>query len=146
MNLSISRLSELTGHDRRAISAKLADLQSIDGPKGARLYPAATALRPLLCLGDNGEKLDPSQERALLDKVRRRGIEMANEKAAGKLLDADLVAQTWAAQVGIARGRLLALPARLAPAVLGLGDLRAIEAVIREAIHEVLTELSSDPT
>ena len=62
----------------------------------------------------------------------------------GELLEAKDVAATWAAQVGIAKGRLLSLPARLAPAVLGLGDLRAIETVIREAIHEALTELSAE--
>jgi hypothetical protein len=64
----------------------------------------------------------------------------------GELLEAKDVAATWVAQVGIAKGRLLSLPARLAPAVLGLGDLRAIETVIREAIHEALTELSADET
>jgi hypothetical protein len=62
----------------------------------------------------------------------------------GELLEASVVAETWAAQVGIAKGRILSLPARIAPQVIGLGDLRAIEGVIRDAIHEALTELSSD--
>jgi hypothetical protein len=64
----------------------------------------------------------------------------------GELLESSEVAATWVAQVGIAKGRLLSLPARLAPSVLGLGDLRAIETVIREAIYEALTELSADET
>ena len=99
-----------------------------------------------LGVGDDGEVIDPPREKALLDRARRIVVETEHKVRLGELLEASEVASTWAAQVGIAKGRLLSLPARLAPAVLGLGDLRAIEPVIREAIHEALTELSADET
>jgi hypothetical protein len=60
------------------------------------------------------------------------------------LLESAAVQTLWTDQIAIAKGRLLSLPARLAPAVLGLGDLREIERTIREAIHEALTELATD--
>ena len=85
-----------------------------------------------------------AKARAKKETYRAQMAEVEYRARIGELLEAKIVAATWVAQVGIAKGRLLSLPARLAPAVLGLGDLRAIETVIREAIHEALTELSAD--
>ena len=85
-----------------------------------------------------------AKARAKRETYRAQMAEVEYRARIGELLEAKDVAATWVAQVGIAKGRLLSLPARLAPAVLGLGDLRAIETVIREAIHEALTELSDE--
>lgn len=85
-----------------------------------------------------------AKARAKRETYRAQMAEVEYRARIGELLEAKDVAATWVAQIGIAKGRLLSLPARLAPAVLGLGDLRAIETVIREAIHEALTELSAD--
>jgi hypothetical protein len=87
-----------------------------------------------------------AKAKAKRETYRAQMAELEYRTRMGELLEARVVAETWVAQVGIAKGRLLSLPARLAPAVLGLGDLRAIETVIREAIHEALTELSADET
>jgi hypothetical protein len=87
-----------------------------------------------------------AKARAKKETYRAQMAEVEYRARIGELLEAKDVAATWVAQVGIAKGRLLSLPARLAPEVLGLGDLRAIETVIREAIHEALTELSADET
>lgn len=97
-----------------------------------------------LGVGADGEAIDPQREKALLDRARRITVETEHQTRIGELLEASVVAETWAAQVAIAKGRLLALPARIAPSVIGLGDLRTIEGVIREAIHEALTELSEN--
>lgn len=97
-----------------------------------------------LGVGEDGEAIDPQREKALLDRARRIVVETEHSVRMGQLMPSETVAALWTDQVSVAKGRLLALPARLAPAVLGLGDLRAIEGVIREAIHEALTELSSD--
>ena len=85
-----------------------------------------------------------AKARAKRETYRAQMAEVEYRQKIGELLEAETVARIWTEQVAIAKGRLLALPARLAPAVLGLGDLRAIEGVIREAIHEALTELSAD--
>ena len=85
-----------------------------------------------------------AKARAKRETYRAQMAEVEYRARIGELLEAKDVAATWVAQIGIAKGRLLSLPARLAPSVLGLGDLRAIETVIREAIHEALTELSAE--
>jgi hypothetical protein len=85
-----------------------------------------------------------AKAKAKRETYRAQMAEVEYRTRIGELLEASVVAETWAAQVAIAKGRLLALPARIAPSVIGLGDLRAIEGVIREAIHEALTELSEN--
>ena len=144
MLCSINGLSELTGIDRRTITKRMAKTPPIIVEGIAKKWPSDIALRAIY-QPDIEDYLDPAQERAALDRERRKQLELVNAKAEGRLLDAAIVAETWAAQVGIARGRLLALPARIAPNVINFGDLRAIELVIRDAIHDALTELSADP-
>ena len=97
-----------------------------------------------LGVSDDGELIDPQREKAMLDRARRITVETEHRARMGELLEAGVVAETWAARVQIAKGRLLSLPARIAPQVIGIGDLRTIEGVIRDAIHAALTELSSD--
>lgn len=68
--------------------------------------------------------------------------ELEYKRQVGELLPADEVAAVWADQVRIARERMLAIPARVAPTVLRLNELRDVERAIRDAIHTVLDELS----
>jgi hypothetical protein len=114
MLASLSQLAAMSGYDRRTVSAKLADVPSRAGAKNAKLFDVATAMRVLFsgAATPDGGPLDPQTERALLDRERRRAIEMQNAKLAGSLLDADETAQLWTDQIQIAKGRLLALPAR----------------------------------
>ena len=145
MLATTNHLVDLTGLDRRTVAKKLASVPAlIEG--GVKKWDTSAALKLLygVGVGDN-EKLDPQQEKAALDRARRLAVETESRVRMGALLEATDVQALWVAQVGIAKGRLLALPSRLAPAVIGLGDLRSIEAVIREAIHEALTELSAAP-
>ena len=68
--------------------------------------------------------------------------ELDYQERVGQLLPADLVAQVWAEQVRIAKDRLLAIPARVAPTVLRLEELRDVERAIRDALLVVLDELT----
>lgn len=85
-----------------------------------------------------------AKAKAKRETYRAQMAEVEYRQKIGELLEAEEVKQLWAEQVAIAKGRMLALPARLAPAVIGVGDLRTIEGLIRDAIYEALTELSSD--
>lgn len=61
------------------------------------------------------------------------------------LLHVDEVERTWSAQVAAIRARLLALPAALAGRVTREATLSgpaAVEALLQDAIHQALTELS----
>ena len=137
---SINQLSELTGIDRRTVKTRLESVNAITGERGAYLYETKEAL-PLLYLA-SGERLDPAQERAALDRVRRRQVELLNLKAEGELIPRDEVAETWSSQILIAKNRLLSLPSRVSSDLLRLKNQRSIEQRIKDAVIEILEELS----
>lgn len=141
MMQSISELAALTGMGRGTVKTRLA-LLTPTKEGTALLYESKEALPLLYRVGVDGEALDPRRERALLDRERRLALEMANAKTRGDLIPKEEVAQTWVALVTIARGRLLALPSRVAPQVLRLHDLRQIEDTLSGEIVVILEELA----
>lgn len=137
--ISVNELSLLSGVDRRTIAKRLSGLTPEQGPGKARLFPSDIALRAIFTAG-NG--LDLQQEQAALARERRRALELENGRREKTLLPADEVSEVWSHQVGIAKGRFLALPVRLAPSLLRCSALRDVETTLRDAIFDVLTELS----
>lgn len=133
-------MSEMTGMDASHISDRLKNLEATLQDR-APMYPSAEALQ--LIYGATGKSLDPAEERAALDRSRRRAIEMRTAERRGQLIHCDRVAALWAGQVQIARGRLLSLPSRLAPEVVRAGDVVTAERLMREAIREILAELAA---
>ena len=69
-----------------------------------------------------------------------REIEVAERR--GELLEADEVAKTWEGLIATAKGRLLALPTRIAHDLLDQTEVRDVERILKGAIHEVLEELA----
>jgi phage terminase Nu1 subunit (DNA packaging protein) len=90
----------------------------------------------------SGGAPDPRLERAKLDAVRRLEIELRLKKESRRLLDATEVAERWAGLAHEAKSHLLEVPARVAPRILRLTELREVEQVLRDAIHEALECLS----
>lgn len=80
--------------------------------------------------------------RAKRESFRAELAELEYREATRTLLPADEVAAAWTERIGVAKSRFLALPARLAPELLGARDLRTIEAALRDAIISVLEELA----
>lgn len=71
--------------------------------------------------------------------------EMQSAEEQGKLLQSDDVAKAWTAQVGNARTRLLAIPTKVAPELVGQ-DLPTITDKLKAAVYEALMELADyDP-
>ena len=68
--------------------------------------------------------------------------ELEYKQRVGLLLPVEEVSAVWADKVRIAKERLLSIPARVAPAVLRMTELRDVEHHIRDALHAVLEELS----
>lgn len=87
-------------------------------------------------------ELDPSQEKAQLDRARRLEVEQRLAEREGRLLPADEVADAWVAQVRTARAKLLAIPSRVAYGVVECKDLRQAELLLKRAIYEALAELA----
>ena len=91
------------------------------------------------------ETLSPQSERARLDRARAELAELELSRRRRELVPVEEVAQAWSEQVLIAKNRLLSLPSRVSSDVLRLKTQREIEAVIKEKVVEILTELSNDP-
>lgn len=90
----------------------------------------------------DGERLDPKNERALLDKVRREREELKLATERGELIPAEDIKQVWTKGMAVFRARLIALPSRLAGAVTAMGYAEA-ESAIRDEIYAALDELSA---
>jgi hypothetical protein len=70
MLLSINKLSELTGRDRRTITKQLEDLHFVAGEKGAHLYESSEAL-PLVYRVNN---LDDARAKQALSQASLNAV------------------------------------------------------------------------
>lgn len=144
MQVSLNYLSELTGIDRRRVTRLLSDLPHEPGPNRAKHYDSATALRVLFGGLADGDRLDPSAERARLDRARAELSELELSRRRGELIPVPEVAAAWSQNVAIAKGRLLSLPSRVSGDVLRLKSQREVENLIRDQITNILEELSGE--
>ncbi len=92
----------------------------------------------------------PNGPYEILAKARAKGetfkahiTELEYKRQVGLLLPAEDVARIWADQIRIAKERLMAIPARVAPTVMRLDELRDVEQAIRNALIDAMTELSN---
>lgn len=139
---NLHRLHELTGLGHRTLQGRLKPLTPVKDGR-ALLYETKDALPLLYGLGD-AARLDPQAERARLDCARADLAELDLARRRGELLPTAEVSAAWAGQVAIAKGRLLAMPARIAPGMIRCRDLRSAERLLRDALYTVLTELAND--
>ena len=139
--IAAAELAELTGRSRSKVSESLSSLPTTPGPRGTRLYDSVEALR--LLFGGAG-LLNPQQQRARLDKARADMAELELQQRAGELIAVSDVKAVWTEEVQRVKNKLLHLPARIAPTIIGVDELRAVERTLREAIIEALSELEKD--
>ncbi len=91
----------------------------------------------------SGEALDLAGERARLAKEQADAQAMKNDVARGALiLRGDVVAGMHAAFAN-ARGRLLGIPTKVAPALVGEASMAVIRDKLTEAIHDACGELAA---
>lgn len=119
---------------------------AIGRQSGLPVEPFAKWLRSRIAseLGAD-ENLSPQAERARLDRARANLAEQEYARRYRELIPRDEVAQAWSEQVTIAKNRLLSLPSRVSSDVLRLKTQRAIENALKDAVIQILTELSNDP-
>jgi phage terminase Nu1 subunit (DNA packaging protein) len=142
MKVSMNQLSELTGMDRHTVAKRLRDLPSEPGPRRAQLVESKDALRVLYIAAAG--RLDAEQERAKLSREQRLGLEQRRRKEAQELIEAEDAIAAWGRIIGSAKAQLMGLPMRLAPAVIGLPDMRSIEQRIREEVFSLLESLADN--
>lgn len=68
--------------------------------------------------------------------------EMKARQMAGALIPASDIGRAWAEMVGHMRAKLLALPNKLAPQLVGVSTLNEIQTALKKQICEALQELS----
>ena len=127
--------------DEAAVNELAADL---DEPEEKQIVPGQHGgYRP----NSGGRKTSASYEalakaRAKNEIFKANLAELEYKQRVGLLLPVEEVSAVWADKVRIAKERLLSIPARVAPAVLRMTELRDVEHHIRDALHAVLEELS----
>lgn len=138
--LSLNQLEALTGRSSRWIKKRLAEagVEPAGTTGRARLFPSRQALEAIYATGAGG-KLDPAQEKAALDRVRREAAELEYRKRAGELLERADVIDTWSHGFAACKAVIRALPSRLRSRVPGFTPAmrRASLQVIDEALHEL---------
>lgn len=144
MMQSISELSILTGIDRRRITRLLADLPSERGRKGARLYESTDALPMLYLAPGENDTYDLTQERARLAHHQANKAALEEEVFRGEYVRSEEVTELVGSEYAKVRARLLAIPTRLAPQLLGLECNREAHALVMAAVEDALAELSAD--
>lgn len=96
---------------------------------------------PEISFGDN---VPPSLfvSRAWGEAYKAKLAQVEYEKAIGALIPAVIVEQIWAKLLSNFRAKMIAIPSKVAPQLQGMEDLLEIEQLIKEQIHEGLSELS----
>lgn len=98
-------------------------------------------------IGDDGQVINFDAERARLTKEQADKVAMANDLARGRLVDAERVAGLWANTLTNCKTRLLSIPTKAAPLVLGCKTMPQARDVIERFVVEALNDLvSADPT
>ena len=88
--------------------------------------------------------IDLNVERARKMKAEAELAEMELAKLRGETINVDAAAIVWGEVLGVAKSRLLSIPAKLAP-IVAVEDAPAIcKALIEEQVFEVLDELADE--
>ncbi|MCZ8520140.1 MULTISPECIES: hypothetical protein [Paenibacillus] len=95
--------------------------------------------------GGDGEA-DYFHERALHERAKREKAELELAVKRGDLHRSEDVEFVMNDMVAAFRSRILALPSKLSPQLIGKMDLAVIQSLLTQEVHEALTELSDyDP-
>ena len=143
MKQSISELSHLTGFDRRRIRAALCDMPASKGAKGAVMYESGAALPLLYLQPGDGDTFDLTDERARLAHHQANRAELEAKVFAGSLIEIESAADIVGEEYANVRSRLLGIPSRAAPQLIGL-SIVAVKTLLDALIFEALAELTAD--
>lgn len=93
---------------------------------------------------DFGDGKPPSlfESRAWGEAYKAKIAQVEYEKAIGVLVPTVIVEQIWGKLLSNFRAKMIAIPSKVAPQLQGMEDILEIEQLIKEQIHEGLSELS----
>jgi phage terminase Nu1 subunit (DNA packaging protein) len=91
-------------------------------------------------------ELDKAQEEAKWTQARRKKTELELQIMKGELHRSEDVQLVMSDMLGNFRARLLAIPSKIAPQLLGLTDILTVKEMLKEAVYEAMNELADyDP-
>ena len=86
--------------------------------------------------------LDLTAERAALARAQTAKVERENNLAEGELVTVEEVHISVTSAFARVRSRLMALPARLTPLVAATSDKPEVQAMLKDAVYDTLSELA----
>ncbi len=93
---------------------------------------------------DGSPKLNPAQEKALLDKTRREAAQLELEKKRGRLVSLDDVEKVWESRLTLFRQRLIALPNKMARPMVEVDKPQEAEQLLATEIEKILEALNGE--
>ncbi len=124
--------------DRRRIAAALDGVERAGGTEKRPTYWLADIVRAIY----DREDLNPSEEKAKLDKVKREREELKLATEQGLLVATSEVKAKWYGLVMNFKGKMLPLASKVAPLVAAQSGVPECEKIIKAEVFEALTELS----
>ena len=108
------------------------------GKEALYYLPEVISLRQ----GGDGTRLDPAQEKAKLDQVRREQAELALRKSQGQIVEIDEVCMELEKELVSVRQRLLSLPTKLARPIILAETPQEAQDILADAIAKALKDLN----
>lgn len=159
--LSISRISELTGKDRRTVSKRLSGLMPISGHKGAKLYDSEQALK-LVFLPDIENELktkitveqapdhaggyDGTVDENRIKRAKAEKLELELSEKRGELVAVEDIVKEVRKEYNFVRTNLLSIPSKAARSLSIVDDPALIQEKLDFYINDVLKALTmGDP-
>jgi phage terminase Nu1 subunit (DNA packaging protein) len=132
---------------RSKLATALATLPpDIEDERGTKKWLMARVVKHLQGQGAGPQKLDRGQEDARLKRAQADKLEMELALRRGELVAAEDVGEYLAGILSALRAKMLALPKRLAPVVIGLKKPAEVSNRMEKDVHEALLELAGlDP-
>jgi phage terminase Nu1 subunit (DNA packaging protein) len=136
---SITDLFNETGVSRSAIKDYLGDEMAITKQGASSMYTLKQFFEAYKKV--NGRRFDPGAEQARLNHARADKQEMDNDKMRGEVVVLADVVDMLIPYISNCVTRLLGIPTKVAPMVIGMKRLPEITVVLEEAIYEAVGEL-----
>ena len=144
--ISINQLADLTGKDRRTITARLSTIEPVKGPKNSHLYELPAALPKIFeNFDDEGEStgLRSAQvEKAALDRARRIAVELDTEIKRKNLIPREDLKTALEKTFAVVRAKLLALPDKAAQTFQEDWTRKELKESLKDLSRECAQELS----
>lgn len=128
------------GVDRRVLAKRVAVLVPAREEGNTKYYWMKDLAKVLHGIDTKALTLDAEKTRLTKEQADKTAME--NEVQRGNLVDVSLIAKAWDIVGANIKTRMLAIPTKAAPLVIGSKSLPKVQAALEGVIHDALDELS----